>query len=69
MFTIDYEDGRYAVNCIVYSDRPRIRRFVIDTGARYTCCSYDYIDPNLKEEDFRKSESKFLGGFVADVSP
>lgn len=67
MFTVDYEGERYSVNCIVNRRRPRVRRFVIDTGAKFTCCSYDYIDPELKEEDFADTESKLLGGFVADV--
>lgn len=47
MYTLNNIDDRFAANCIVKYGRPRVRRFVIDTGARYTCCSYDYINPSL----------------------
>lgn len=67
MFNLKVGDNRYTANYIINYMRPRVRRFVIDTGAKYTCCSYDYINPSLKEEDFQKERSIFLGGFVANV--
>ena len=67
MYSLKNSDDRFVANCIVMYSRPRIRRFVIDTGTKYTCCSYDYINPALKEEDFQDSRTKMLGGFVADI--
>ena len=67
MYSLKNSDDRFVANCVVMYRRPRVRRFVIDTGARYTCCSYDYINPSLKEEDFQGCRTKMLGGFVANV--
>ena len=67
MYSLKNSDDRFVANCIMMYSRPRVRRFVIDTGAKYTCCSYDYINPALKEEDFQDSRTKMLGGFVADI--
>lgn len=67
MFSIDLSDDRFFANCMVNHNMPRIRRFVVDTGAKYTCCSYYYVNPLLNESDFAQEETKFLGGFVANV--
>ena len=67
MFVLNEADGRYTAKCIVNFKKPRIRDFVVDTGAKYTCCSYDYVDSSLKEEDFKESRTKILGGFVANI--
>ncbi|MBR0092392.1 MAG: hypothetical protein IJP92_11900 [Lachnospiraceae bacterium] len=39
--------------------------FLIDTGAKYTCCYHRHIDRNLREEAFHHAERKRLGGFVS----
>ena len=67
MFTIQNVEDRYKARCIVKQENTKIRPFVIDTGAKYTCCSFDYINPDLKEEDFAECKTKYLGGFVANV--
>ena len=67
MYSLKNSDDRFVANCIVMYNRPRVRRFVVDTGAKYTCCSYDYINPSLKEGDFQECRTKMLGGFVANV--
>ena len=67
MYSLKNIDDRFVTNCIVKYSKPRVRRFVVDTGARYTCCIYDYINPALKEDDFSNCRTKLLGGFVANV--
>ena len=67
MYSLKETDSRYTANCVIYYQRPRVRRFVVDTGAKYTCCSFDYINPELKEDDFQNAKCIYLGGFVADV--
>ncbi len=61
MFVLNEADGRYTVKCIVNFKKHRIRDFVVDTGAKYTCCSYDYVDSSLNEKDFKESRTKILG--------
>lgn len=49
---------------IVVSDKIRPTAFVVDTGARFTCCHYTSVDIDIREKDLRMCEIKFLGGFV-----
>ena len=67
MFVLNNSEGRYTAKCIVNHKKARIRDFVVDTGAKYTCCSYDYVDSSLDEKDFSDAKTKTLGGFVANV--
>ena len=44
---------------------PKVIDFVVDTGAKYTCCNYLSIDTNLNEVDYVDAEFKLLGGIIA----
>ena len=65
MFSMKLRDDRIYVNCITYHSYPKITEFIFDTGAKFTCCSYDVIDDRLTETDFRAQEHKDLGGFIS----
>ena len=65
MFSMRLRNDRLSVNCMTYYKYPKITEFVFDTGAKYTCCSYNTIDDGLVEDDFRGGEYKILGGFVS----
>ncbi len=56
---------RYIAKCIVNNNGPKVVDFVVDTGAKYTCCSFLSIDPKLKECSFEKGEYKLLGGIIS----
>ena len=58
------EIDRFVLPCIIVTDTPNRHSFVVDTGARYTCCSVYNINPNLREEDFGEAECKQIGGLV-----
>ena len=55
---------RYIARCIVNQGSPKFVDFLVDTGAKYTCCSYLSINSKLRENDFAGAERKKLGGFV-----
>ena len=56
---------RYVAKCIINQSGPKVIDFVVDTGARYTCCSSLNISTRLDEQDFHNTETKTLGGIVA----
>lgn len=57
-------DDRYLIDCVIVSDKIAIEKFVVDTGAKFTCCNYCVIDGTLEESQFSGSEVKYIGGFV-----
>ncbi|MCM1182645.1 MAG: retroviral-like aspartic protease family protein [Roseburia sp.] len=42
-----------------------LEKFVVDTGAKFTCCSYKVIDSRLREEQIRNPEIRLVGGIVS----
>ncbi|MCM1154119.1 MAG: retropepsin-like domain-containing protein [Ruminococcus flavefaciens] len=64
MYSTNIEDDRCLVDCLMVSNDVSIEKFVIDTGAKFTCCSYQAIDSRLKEEQVSDSEIKLIGGIV-----
>ena len=58
------DNDRYIAKCIVNSSGPKVIDFVVDTGAKYTCCNYLSVDPKLKEADYSDKEYKLLGGII-----
>ncbi len=45
--------SRYAVRCLSVSDYITSERYVMDTGAAYTCCNYKVVNETLQEENLR----------------
>ena len=52
MYSTRLKDERFSVECIVYTEKVRIIQYVVDTGAKYTCCNYKEFDKHMKEEEF-----------------
>lgn len=44
-----------------------MEEFVVDTGAKYTCCSYKVIDGHLTENALGNCEQKYIGGQSAGL--
>lgn len=65
MFSTRLVDNRYYVPCVVLTEVPIVHSFIVDTGAKYTCCSYKSVDMKLREEDFVQAPKKVLGGIVS----
>lgn len=67
-------DNRFYIDCDFVLgtrfDKPHIEtiNFIVDTGARYTCCYYRDLDRRLDEKLFEKQEHIDLGGFVEGLS-
>ena len=57
-------DDRYLIDCVIVSDKIAIEKFVVDTGAKFTCCNYCVIDSMLEESQFSGNEIKYIRGFV-----
>lgn len=57
--------NQYIVDCMLLTDAVQIVRFLVDTGAAYTCCSADSL--NLFEEDFQKSPFRIMGGIIPNA--
>ncbi len=49
MYSTRLKDERFSVECIVYTEKVRIIQYVVDTGAKYTCCNYKEFDKHMKE--------------------
>lgn len=65
MYEVGLSDkSHYTVQCISYYKNPVVVSYVVDTGAVYTCCRYDFLDLSLRQEDFDDGEAIVLGGFV-----
>lgn len=45
---------RYEVECISLARVLKIQRFIIDTGAMYSCCHYSMIDERIMETELVK---------------
>lgn|GEM_PF-6219254 len=64
MYSTKLDKNRYNIICLAVLNNISKLILCVDTGARYTCCSYNDIDEYLTEKDFEDSEFKILGGFV-----
>ncbi|MBR1633781.1 MAG: hypothetical protein IJ682_01825 [Lachnospiraceae bacterium] len=67
MFSTKLVENRLFVPCIVVTDVPMIHTFIMDTGAKYTCCSYKNINPVLTEAECSGLPTKVIGGFVGNA--
>ena len=65
MFSTKLVENRYYIPCIVLTDVPIVHSFIVDTGAKHTCCSYKTIDFTLNEDSFADADVKILGGIVS----
>lgn len=64
MYSTNIRDNRYLVKCITLLEQAQIVKFIVDTGAKFTCCNYTVVGLGICEENITESETKFLGGLV-----
>ena len=64
MYSTKLKDERFSVECITLVEKVRVIQFVVDTGAKFTCCNYKELDKNIHEEEFAGCEIKTIGGFI-----
>ena len=64
MYNTNIENNRCFVDCIIVSDEIAVEKFVVDTGAMYTCCYGGVVDENLEEIALKDKENRYIGGLV-----
>ena len=64
MYSTSIRDNKCLVECIAVLDRVRVTKFIVDTGAMFTCCNCKVFDSRIDEDTLKKNETKILGGFV-----
>lgn len=64
MYSTNIEDNRYYANCIAVADEIAVEKFIVDTGAKFSCCHYGVIDETLTEGSFKSKDAICIGGFV-----
>lgn len=64
MYSTSIEDNRYMVRYLSVSEHIASESFIVDTGAKYTCCHYRAVNRGLKKEQFCDCEYKDLSGIV-----
>lgn len=64
MYSTSIKDNRYQIQCIAVLDNIRSAKFIVDTGAKFTCCHYMAVDRSIGETELAANEIKMLGGLV-----
>lgn len=64
VYSTNIKDNRCIVDCLVVSRKVSMEKFVVDTGTKFTCCSYKVIDGQLKEKELCDCEERYIGGLV-----
>lgn len=64
MYSTCMKNDRYLVKCLTVSSYITSNHFIVDTGARLTCCKYSFIDKNIREADVADCETRLVGGLV-----
>ncbi len=64
MYSTNLKDNRYFVRCLTVAEDTNVNRFIVDTGAKFTCCNHSFIDKDMREEGMVNCEVKFIGGLV-----
>ena len=68
MYSTSIKDNRYTIQCIAAFDKIRVVKFIVDTGAKCTCCTYKTLNKKMQEHELRGCEIKRIGGFIKDAS-
>lgn len=64
MYSTSLKNDRYLTRCLVSAKDINMVNFIIDTGARFTCCNYKLVDESMREERLADCEMKLIGGFI-----
>lgn len=58
VYSTSLKDNRYMVNCIAVAKEIHVVRFIVDTGAKITCCNYRVVDKCIQEKELTDCETK-----------
>ena len=67
VYCTSIKNDRSIIACLLVSRGKYVtdEKFVIDTGAKYTCCRYTVVDKTLEEKKLRNfSDFRLIGGMV-----
>ena len=64
MYNTNMMNNRYVVRCLRVSTDVKAINFIVDTGAKFSCCNYELINGNLEEKELSGNKIKWIGGFV-----
>lgn len=64
MYSTNLKDNRYLVRCLTVARNINVNEFVIDTGAKFTCCNCGFIEPDVRELELAGCETRSIGGFI-----
>ena len=67
VYSTSIKNDRSIIACLLVSRGKYVtdEKFVIDTGAKYTCCRYTVVDKTLEEKKLRNfSDFRLIGGMV-----
>ena len=64
MYSTKLKNNRYIVRCIRMAENVKVVRFIVDTGAQYSCANYSLIDDTMREEDFYDCDTKNIRGVI-----
>lgn len=68
MYSTSIRNNKCLVECIIVGSDVNMIKFIMDTGAMFTCCNSKTFDIRLYEKDMADREIKLLGGFVKGSS-
>ena len=64
MYSTSIKDNRCLIRCLAVANEISANNFIVDTGAKITCCNSEFLDENIVENDVAECEVKILGGLV-----
>ncbi|MDE7478103.1 MAG: retroviral-like aspartic protease family protein [Lachnospiraceae bacterium] len=64
MYNTNMMNNRYVVRCLRVSADVKAINFIVDTGAKFSCCNYELINGNLEEKELSGNKIKWIGGFI-----
>lgn len=67
MYNTSIKNNKYLAECIMVNRDVNMAKFIVDTGAMFTCCNYKIFDIHLEESELADNEIKALGGFVRSM--
>ena len=64
VYSTSIKDNRYFVRCLTVTKEVSANNYIVDTGAKITCCNYSFLDESILEKDVVFCEAKIIGGLV-----
>lgn len=68
MYSTKLNNSRFVVRCIRVTNDVKAVKFIVDTGAQFSCASYSLIDGGIREEDFKGCDTKVIRGVIEGES-